>query len=386
MAYNRKIDVAVVMPVWSPMRHSLFQAIAQRSDVRLRIFFEKETIDHRPSWQAVSKTAYKWEIIDSFHPKFLKKYRLIPFRLPLVLKGYSPDVIVVVCMAQAVITMLAVCHKKTKVVLWTGESAHILSRKPAPLLVKLLRRVLYPFIDGFGCYSRTTMAFLQQVFDIPASEIFHIPQCVDNSHFVKPAHNCAQKEIYPKTKGSLAENKTVFLTVGRLTSLKGIVQLITAWLKLPPAILDETMLVIAGNGPLREELETQISAGGADCIHLTGFVEFDQLPQLYHHADVFILPSLEDSWGLVINEAMASELPVLCSKYAHAREMVKEGENGFVFDPLDESDILKTVKIMCEQKKNWPEMGRFGRKIAEEYYSVEQSAVLMMKGLEEILK
>ena len=64
--------VAIVMPVWSPMRHQLFESIAKFPGVRLKVFFEKEKILPWASWSPVSDTAYEWDIIDSYHPLFLR--------------------------------------------------------------------------------------------------------------------------------------------------------------------------------------------------------------------------------------------------------------------------------------------------------------------------
>ncbi|MCG8637394.1 MAG: hypothetical protein MI863_26420 [Desulfobacterales bacterium] len=221
---DNRLKLTILMPVWSPMRHTLFQMLASRPDIRLRLLFEKEALGHRPSWQADSGAAYDWEIIHSFHPGFVRRFRLIPYRLPFFIQKDPPDVLIVVCLAQAVIALLSVCFMKTKIILWTGENRHVLSRRSSPGLMKLIRRIIYPFIDGFGCYSDATGLFLKNEFGVPESKLFKIPQSIDNRHF---------KRDEKKMPHGREEEKYTFLIVSRLTPLKGLVRMITAWQKLP---------------------------------------------------------------------------------------------------------------------------------------------------------
>jgi glycosyltransferase involved in cell wall biosynthesis len=162
--------------------------------------------------------------------------------------------------------------------------------------------------------------------------------------------------------------------------------LIAAWSKLPKKITGNCILRIAGTGPLRENLEEQVRKAGLDSVEFVGFVEYNNLPMLYRDADVFILPSLEDTWGFVVNEAMASGLPVLCSKYAHAREMVNEGENGYLFDPLAIDDITSQILRLYERRSEWNNMGRLGRETVEKLYPAEVAAEAMLNGINRILR
>ncbi|MGV7222804.1 MAG: glycosyltransferase family 4 protein [Nitrospinales bacterium] len=372
--------VAIVMPVWSPMRHRLFESIAKFPGVRLKVFFEKERIRPWASWSPVPNTAYEWDIIDSYHPGFLKRFRLIPYRLPISLRHFKPDVVIVVCLTQAVFALPALRGRTHKVILWTGESEHILARRFAPRVLKLIRRAMYPLIDGFGCYSKATLEFLNQAFAAPSFKLFQIPQCVDISHFKMPDDR-SLKDLRFSSGG-----KHVFLAVGRLAPEKGYKLLIRAWSKLPAGVVGNCLLRIAGKGPLRENLEEQVRKAGLDSVEFVGFVEYKNLPLLYRDADVFILPSLEDTWGFVVNEAMASGLPVLCSKYAHAREMVNEGENGYIFDPLAAGDITSHILSLYKRRAEWKNMGKFGRETVEKLYPAEVAAEALLNGINRILR
>lgn len=383
MAFSKygKMRIAIVMPIWAPMRHLLFEELTSRSDVHLKVFFEKKAAPHRPSWEPPSTAGYDHEIVDSYHLRWFKRYRLFPYRLPLLLRRYQPDVIVVVTLAQAIFAFAYSWVKHKRLILWTGESEHILSRRSMQC-IWLIRKVLYPLIDGFGCYSKETMSFLKRRFSVPSWKIFQIPQCVDHCHFKGSYQECCPEDFVSSEYG----NKYIFLSVGQLIYLKGYSLLINAWARLPKEIAQKSILRIAGTGPLRSDLKKLIRRAGLSNIEFLGFVDYERMPYLYMSSDVFVLPTREDTWGFVINEAMACGLPVLCSKYAHAQEMVVEGENGYLFDPVNTEDMISKIETLYQRRSEWGAMGKRGREVVEKQYGVEASVKAFLKGVNCVLQ
>ena len=98
-----------------------------------------------------------------------------------------------------------------------------------------------------------------------------------------------------------------------------------------------------------------------------GFRQFGELPGFYAGAGAFVHPALEEPWGLVINEAMASGLPVLSSRNVGAAEEVGfEGETGFLFDPMDAGEMTRAmtrISSMPDEERNT--MGRAARAMVE---------------------
>jgi glycosyltransferase involved in cell wall biosynthesis len=92
-------------------------------------------------------------------------------------------------------------------------------------------------------------------------------------------------------------------------------------------------LLLAGEGPLRPDLEAQIASKKIPDVHLAGFLNQTEIATAYTAADVFALPSAYDeTWGVVINEAMNFALPIVLSdRVGSARDLVRNGWNGFVF-------------------------------------------------------
>ena len=89
--------------------------------------------------------------------------------------------------------------------------------------------------------------------------------------------------------------------------------------------------------------------------------------ELYAAADLVLLPSLQEPWGLVVNEAFLCGVPVLCSSRAGcAADMLRPGENGWVFDPTDEDDFANTLReaLTCGRRD---QLGAEARRTAERF-------------------
>ena len=115
-------------------------------------------------------------------------------------------------------------------------------------------------------------------------------------------------------------------------------------------------LVVLGDGPLRETLNSQLSALNlSEHVHLPGFKPYDELPVYYALANAFVHASTTEQWGLVVNEAIASGLPVIVSERCGCVPELVQG-NGFTFDPTNEHELtarlLEMVSLSDEKRKH----------------------------------
>ena len=138
------------------------------------------------------------------------------------------------------------------------------------------------------------------------------------------------------------------LYVGSLIERKGIDLLLLALSN----VKNNYILYIAGDGDERTNLEElSLRLGISNKVVFLGHQTREQLVTLYGKSDIFILPTREDCFALVILEAMCSKLPVVCSKYADGvYDLITDGENGYVVDPYDSKMFGKRIdKLLSDE-------------------------------------
>lgn len=160
-----------------------------------------------------------------------------------------------------------------------------------------------------------------------------------------------------------------FLFSGQFIERKGIKYLLNAWIIHSQKYPSDHLILIGGGEllePLKKEFENKKN------IHFIGKILYDEVYKYYAISDVFIIPTLEDNWCLVVPEAMACGMPIACSKYnGGAIDLIKNKENGVIFDPLEQSSILDSLKFF--HNKDLKTMGKHSIEI-EEYFNTENCA------------
>lgn len=148
------------------------------------------------------------------------------------------------------------------------------------------------------------------------------------------------------------ENAPVrFLYCGQLIARKGVDLLVDAFCMVADR-QENVRLTLVGEGPLHGVLARSIPERHREKIHLAGFQPVAELPRRFAEADVFILPSRHDGWGVVVQQAMAAGLPVVVSSAVGAGpDLVREGYNGHTV-PVGQTEELARV---LESLAVWPE-------------------------------
>ena len=151
----------------------------------------------------------------------------------------------------------------------------------------------------------------------------------------------------------IAERPKKMIYVGRLCERKNVRRLVEAWERVQRFDRFERgdwVLEMYGCGPLKEELDQTIKQANNQTIHIHDFVQPEELAAKYREARIFVLPSLEEHWGLVVHEAALSGCALLLSnRIGAADDLLKEGVNGYSFDPFNVDDIAdKMMRAMTE--------------------------------------
>jgi 1,2-diacylglycerol 3-alpha-glucosyltransferase len=208
---------------------------------------------------------------------------------------------------------------------------------------------------------------------IPANRIWRGYDVIDNDHFAQGAARAREQAVHLRKELDLPGH--YFLCVARYSQEKNLVKLIRAFSQYRSAG-GEWDLVLVGSGPQEQELrDLATQAGGG--IRLTGWQPYDLLPAYYGLATAFILPSVSEPWGLVVNEAMAAGLPVLISRICGCLpELCWRGLNGYDFDPYNVQEIAELMARFSSGALNLDEMSVASQRLVANFTPDSWAAAL----------
>jgi glycosyltransferase involved in cell wall biosynthesis len=217
----------------------------------------------------------------------------------------------------------------------------------------------------------THKAYLVELGMAPESVFFGY-DAVDNDHFASNADDATRHDSELRKRYRLPDH--FFLASARFVEKKNLWRLIDAYANYRKRALMAAHpdprgawdFVLLGDGPLCAALQAQISALNLeDHVLLPGFKSYAELPIYYGLAHAFVHASITEQWGLVVNEAMASGLPVLVSnRCGCAAELVTSGRNGFTFDAQDGEQLTQLMlKIASMDPMERMRLSQGGREI-----------------------
>jgi glycosyltransferase involved in cell wall biosynthesis len=218
-------------------------------------------------------------------------------------------------------------------------------RGRAKLAVKnLFFRILRRFAYGVLSVGQRNTEYWRHHFgaDIP---VFSIPYAVDNEFFEERCRAASTTREQLRQQLSLVAGRPVLLFASKLLARKCCIDLVDAYLELAKRSRSGgesrllPYLLIVGTGEQRQQIESrlhQASEQDREGIRLLGFRNQSELPRFYDLCDAFVLPSIHEPWGLVVNEAMnAAKAIVVSDQVGCQPDLVTDGDNGVVFPARD---------------------------------------------------
>lgn len=344
-----KRRLLILTEIISPYRIPLFNALAGHAEVDLHVIFLAETDPTLRQWQVYKdEIRFSYEVLPSWRRRFGRYNMLINRGVRGVLSRSAPDLILCggynyVASWQAL--RWARVHK-VPFVLWSESNAKDLRR--GHVLVELLKNEFLRECSGFVVPGQAAREYLCAEKKIKEDMVFTARNAVDNDLFCKAAGTARQNAgVHRRELGLPAR---YFLFAGRLVREKGVFELLAAYAKLEESIRQQVGLVFAGDGELRCQLEQQAAAISPGVIRFAGFAQREQLAIYYALAETLVLPTYADTWGLVVNEAMACGLPVILSRAAGcAAELVVDKWNGFLVPPREVSSLTLAMRRLSDQ-------------------------------------
>lgn len=230
-------------------------------------------------------------------------------------------------------------HRKPLLIAYE-RTAH--TERNCPFWRHWYRRFIGLFVNGYIANGTLTKEYLISQ-GVKAENIFTGGMCADSDglRIATESLNKEEKQSL-RSKLNLSDKGLTFIFVGQMIPRKGVEQLLSAWSKHSIIYRDDKIILI-GDGFQLPGFKKKYE--NVDSIIFTSKIDYSEIYKYYAISDVFIIPTLEDNWSLVVPEAMACGLPIACSIYNGCHpELVKKDVNGITFDPMNEDSILDTLQ------------------------------------------
>lgn len=229
------------------------------------------------------------------------------------------------------------------------------------------RVLLKGLVDKCLFVGQENKAFYRH-FAISEEKLIFSPYSIDNERF-KSGVALYDKGEQRKQLG-INNDDFVILFTGKFSPVKRPLDLVKAYDQLN---LVNKRLILVGDGILKEEMSSYISERNIQGVQFTGFINQSELPRYYALADVLVLCSESETWGLSVNEAMACGLPVIVSDTVGcAKDLVHNGVNGYIFPKGNVDSLTKALKQVSDQRDGISYMGIESEKIIS-HYTIEKS-------------
>lgn len=346
------MKIAFVTPILSPYAIKRYQELSRIKDVEVCVIVELESSSDRIGW--------KYETIEGVSTyltkrKYLHKYivknkkgsynknevHIFSFDLKKIVDKINPDV-VMVCNSCQLLMLLGKHNYRIGVIVEDTLRANEGRNK----INSFVKRKLLKTADFYCVFSDDSKEFLKY-YSIN-NNIMKSSWSIDIQDF----NNLSDEEkVVFKNENNIESNKTNMLIISNLIKLKGTLEFLNSFDKLSISEKEMIQLYIAGEGPMKNEINSFISTNGLKNVKLLGHVDYDKIKKYLQVCDIFVLPTLEDLNPLVVYEAIAAKKPILLSKYAGNKFLIKEGLNGYLFDPYScEDTINKINKILNDDR------------------------------------
>lgn len=331
----------------------LYRALAQAFD--LEVFFA-----HRQGAFATADAgagaAFEWDVplLDGYAHRFLANRARAPGvstfwgtdtpeLASVVARGRFDAFVVTGWYTRSLWQGLVACWRTGTPVLMRGDS-HLVN--PTSALRRAAKEVLYrafiPRLDACLPAGQRSAAYFRH-YGARADRVFVVPYSVDDELFARRTARLREDRATLRAQFGLHPDAQVFLFVGKLIPRKRLLDLVEATASLAARRPGVEALVV-GEGPSREEVEAAITRTGVP-VRMAGFLNQSRLPEAYAAADALVLPAVHETWGLVVNEAMASGLPAVVSDVVGcAPDLVEPGRTGETFPTGDVNALAAAME------------------------------------------
>lgn len=334
---------------------------------RFNALHDMDCFDFEVWFTSPSEEGRSWEFDQSgwrFHYEFLPHVDTFGMRVAIptrLLARKRPSLLVTLYAGpEYVAGIVAAKAGGSSVALWVESTeSHEWIRRRA--WKEALKRWLFQRVDAIYTTGPDGEAYSRR-YAGRITPVVWVPHSTDVGAFAAAAADRLRVE---ELRSGHRWDGVVFMYAGRLHHDKGLEYLLRAFGHVQAATTVELTLVLVGGGPAEGALRSLSLRLGLRNVHFEAFVSPAELPELVAAADVFVLPSLGDTYALVVDEAMAASVPVIATSAVMEIGMrIQDGENGYIVQPRDEGALAARMMILAEDEGLRRQFGSKSQRIA----------------------
>ncbi len=366
---KRKYKLAILTSHPIQYYAPLYKKLATDSKIELTVYYCSEH-GVTEKWDSGFGVAFKWNIplLEGYSYKFLQN--ISPWPGPQRILGlinpgimgelsrwhYDAVIIQGYTIPTNLLAYLAAWITSTPVI-FRGETQNFFNKRVWLRAVKRgALNLLFARTRAFLPIGKASLKFYSG-FGVPEEKLFLTPYSVDNAYFCEGRELYQDKKNGIKSQFGLSDDKVVILFSGKLIQRKRPLDLLKAFEKISERKGAE--LIFMGDGEQKAMLSQYCRGNKIKEVSFLGFINQDELRQIYALADIFVLPSEFETWGLVINEAMCYGVPIITTNMVGASfDLVRNGENGFLYSPGDINMLADILAKLLTDERLRSKMGK----------------------------
>jgi glycosyltransferase involved in cell wall biosynthesis len=334
----------------APYMVERFNALVRRDRFDFEAWFSSRTETDR-SWKVDER---EWEFRYRYLPRVKGARYSLTFPTPLF-SARVPELLVSLYAAPSfLIGSRIAAARGVRTAYWVEVTFDALIQRRR--WKEALKSAVFPRADAILTAGADGGDFARRYGASPGRTLI-VPHVIDFGHY--NGGGTLEADERARVRAQLGVRGVTFIYVGRLSPGKGLDHLLDAFGALQRASSEEVSLVLVGDGVDQDALRARCVGERLENVSFTGFQDADSLPRMYAAADVFTFPTLGDTFGMVVLEAMACGLPVIATtSTGEIADRVVDGVNGFLVPPARSEELLDRMTLLAGDAELRRRMGR----------------------------
>ncbi len=344
--------VAIIANIPAPYREKVYEIVGKEPNINLKVFYCKK-IESDRKWN-IKKPAYSHTFLRSFTINRGEMHLHFNFTIIKELKKFDPDIVITNGFALPMLLGFFYTHLNKKI---HGSfiDGTIQTEKKLSYLHKFLRKYIFSRSKIFLGPSNETIKLFRS-YGIDEKKIFKSCLAIDNQKFSLKKKKYGNKEFDLLFSGQFIDRKCPFFFAEVVYILS--------------KLRTNLSVAVIGSGILEKQFLRKLKESEAN-ISYSGFVDQEELPSIYSNAKILCMPTKEDCWGIVANEALASGCPVITTPYAGiANELIIDNETGYVLH-LNSEEWVEKINSLLDNKELYNQMSINGIQLAKKYNYID---------------